>query len=705
MGKRTVQIACDIGGTFTDLVAQVSDGQAHVRKIPSTPISPGEAVIKGLQQLLDDLHLSFSDVTEVVHGTTVGSNIILQKQGGKTGLITTQGFRDVLEIGRIRTPTMFDVAWDKPVPLVPRRYRLEVVERMGADGEIVVPLNEASVLAAGARLVEEGIETTAVCFLHSCINSEHERQARDLLRQSFPGLRVTASCDVLPEIKEYERTSTTVVNAYLLPGMQRYLELLAKELAHAGMKAPILVIASSGGMMKIETAMEKPVFAVGSGPAGGVIGSMRLARMVDCLDAIAFDMGGTTAKASIIEGGDLTITSEYEFRDGMSTPSRFIKGGGYMLKVPAIDIAEVGAGGGSIAWIDEGGLLQVGPISAGAEPGPACYALGNERPTVTDANVVLGVLNPNSLAGGSLPIDARCAMKAIDQHIADPLGLSRLEAAAGVRQIINVAMARAIRSVTVERGRDPRDMTLFAFGGSGPAHAVDVAVLLGITKVIVPVMSGVFSAVGMLGADVEHNLVQNLFRALDQLETVEVVDVIQHLRHEGALRLYNDGFDQSDFDMRFSADMHYLGQSSELTVGFDPIEIERKGPGPLSAAFHAAYLETYGYQNNETVELVNIRLSALGVRQHRVAFAEGNAGVGACEATGAMREVWFESSRQLMSAMIYPRSVVDTEAVTGPAILEAYDTTIVVPPRCVAHNDACGSVVIDIAPELTGDAA
>ena len=705
MEKRTVQIACDIGGTFTDLVAQVSDGQAHLRKIPSTPSSPGQAVIEGLQQLLNDLHLSFADVTEIVHGTTVGSNIILQKKGGKTGLITTQGFRDVLEIGRIRTPTMFDVAWDKPVPLVPRRHRLEVVERMGANGEIVVPLDEASIIAAGARLIEEGIETAAVCFLHSCINPEHERHARDLLRQSFPSLRVTASCDVLPEIKEYERTSTTVVNAYLLPGMQRYLAALVKELETAGMKGPILVIASSGGMMKIETAMEKPVFAVGSGPAGGVIGSMRLARAVDCLDAIAFDMGGTTAKASIIEGGDLTLTSEYEFRDGMSTPSRFIKGGGYMLKVPAIDIAEVGAGGGSIAWVDEGGLLQVGPISAGADPGPACYALGNERPTVTDANVVLGILNPNSLAGGSLPIDAECSIKAIDRHIADPLGLSRVEAAAGVRQIINVAMARAIRSVTVERGRDPRDMTLFAFGGSGPAHAVDVAMLLGISKVIVPVMSGVFSAVGMLGADVEHNLVQNLFRPLDKIEMVEITDTIQDLRHEGALRLYNDGFTKSDFDMRFSADMHYLGQSSELTVGFDPIEIAGKGSESLSTAFHTAYLETYGYQNDEPVELVNIRLSALGIRQHRVAFTEGNSGIGAREATGTRREVWFESSRGLVSARIYPRSVVDTGAVTGPAILEAYDTTIVVPPRCVACVDACGSVVIDIAPELTGDAA
>ena len=703
VGKYTVQIACDIGGTFTDLVAQVSDGQAHVRKVPSTPALPGAAVVTGLRQLLDDLNLAFSDITEVVHGTTVGSNIILQKRGGKTGLITTTGFRDVLEIGRIRTPTMFDVAWDKPSPLVPRRYRVEVAERMAANGEVVVPLDEESVIAAGSRLVKEGVETAAVCFLHSCINSEHERRAQALLRSAFPQLRVTASCDVLPEIKEYERTSTTVVNAYLLPGMQRYLESLAIELADAGMDAPILVIASSGGMMKIETAMEKPVFAVGSGPAGGVIGSMRLGREIDCLDAIAFDMGGTTAKASIIESGDVTITSEYEFRDGMSTPSRFIKGGGYMLKVPAIDIAEVGAGGGSIAWIDEGGLLQVGPISAGAEPGPVCYGLGNERPTVTDANVALGILNQDSLAGGSVLINAVSATTAIRRHIAEPLDLSLIEAAAGIRQIVNVAMARAIRSVTIERGRDPRHMTLFAFGGSGPAHAVDVAALLGISKVVIPVMSGVFSAVGMLGADVEHNFVENLFQPLDRIKASELMDVIERLRESGTERLQKDGFGEVDRQLQFSADLHYFGQSSELNVAFNPEDIEHGGLGSLSKAFHAAYLETYGYQNNEPVELVNIRLSAFGIRRHRVAFAEGKSGVTSGEVPESFRNVWFDSTRELISTVVYPRSAIERTEVRGPAILESYDTTIVVPPGCGAVTDKCGSVVISVPSELVGD--
>ena len=495
--KRALHIACDIGGTFTDLVAQAGDGTTHVRKVPTTPEAPGVGVIQALSTLLGELGVSLTDVVEIVHGTTVGSNIILQKSGARTGLITTRGFRDVLEIGRIRTPTMFDIAWEKPSPLVTRRHRLEVSERMGADGKVVVPLDEREVLEAGERLTAEGVETVALCFLHSCVNPIHERHARDLLREVFPDLLVTASCDVLPEIKEYERTSTTVVNAYLLPGMQQYLRSLAGDLAEAGMQAPILVIASSGGMMQIETATEKPVFAVGSGPAGGVIGSTRLGRLNGYVNAIAFDMGGTTAKASIIENGEPTITSEYEFRDGLSTSTRFIKGGGYMLKVPTIDIAEVGAGGGSLAWIDEGGLLQVGPRSAGAVPGPACYALGNDQPTVTDANVVLGILNSASLAGGTMPIDALRSAEAVEKYVAEPLGLGRIAAAAGIRRIANVAMARAIRSVTVERGRDPRDMALIAFGGSGPAHAVDVARILGIQTVIVPVMSGVFSAVGM----------------------------------------------------------------------------------------------------------------------------------------------------------------------------------------------------------------
>lgn len=695
-----LHIACDIGGTFTDLVVQTGEGVPHVRKVASTPDAPGRAVVTGLHALLADLGLTLADVGEVVHGTTVGSNIILQKKGPKTGLVTTFGFRDVLEIGRIRTPNMFDLTWDKPLPLVPRRYRLEVQERISADGSVVVPLDEDDVIAAGKRFCDEGVEAVAVCFLHSYVNPAHEQRARDIFRAEFPELLVTTSCDVLPEMKEYERTSTTVVNAYLLKGMQQYLLSLTEDLESAGMAASILVVASSGGMMRIETAIEKPVFAVGSGPAGGVIGCTRLGRLNGHANLIAFDMGGTTAKASIIENGEPTMTSEYEFRDGISTSSRFIKGGGYMLKVPAIDIAEIGAGGGSIAWIDDGGLLQVGPLSAGAIPGPACYGQGNEQPTVTDANVVLGYLNPTSLAGGSLPIKAALSAQAIDEHIAAPLGLTRIAAAAGIRQIANVAMARAIRSVTIERGRDPRDMTLMAFGGSGPAHAIDVAAILGIGKVIIPVMSGVFSAVGMLGSDIEHTFVRNLVCRLDRVEQRYLEETIEDLRSQGISRLRQDGFDDDRINFSFTADMHYLGQSSELTVSFDPVELITAGPGLLEDAFHPAYLETYGYRNDEPVELVNIRLTGSGLRQHRLAFEESNTGRFDTPVGEQHREAWFDGEDHAMLTPVWPRSQITRDALAGPAILESYDTTILIPPGCMATSDGYSSVMIEVPEKL-----
>jgi N-methylhydantoinase A len=691
-----IHIGCDIGGTFTDIVAQMGDGALHVRKVASTPDDPGEAVVAGLADLLKDVGASLSDVREVVHGTTVGSNTILQKKGAKTGLITTQGFRDILEIGRIRTPTMFDLTWEKPEPLVPRRHRLEVNERMGADGSVVTPLADADVIAAGQRLVDEGIEAVAICYINSCFNAAHERRTADILAEKFPQLLVTASCDVLPEMKEYERTSTTVVNAYLLAAMRRYLANLTRNLGEAGMTAPLLVVASSGGMMRVETASEIPVFAVGSGPAGGVMGAARLGQANGRPDAIAFDMGGTTAKASIIEGGAPMLTSEYEFRDGISTPSRFIKGGGYMLKVPAIDIAEVGAGGGSIAWIDDGGLLQVGPVSAGADPGPACYGRGNEQPTVTDANMVLGYLNPAGLAGGSLKIDMALAEKAIMTHIGDPLGLDLVGAASGIRKIANVAMARAIRSVTVERGRDARDMGLMAFGGGGPAHAVEVAGLLGIREVIVPAMSGVFCSVGMLASDVEHNFVRSLLGPLAKTDPAAFAAAANSLRADGEARLRTDGFPDERITLFFSADLRYLGQSSELTIPFDPDAVLKDGFDGLAAAFTASYHDTFGYTNDEPAELVNLRLAARGIRENRLSFEGVEKHVVALDIPDGERSVWFPSVGAYATIPTRARTVVSSGAVTGPAILEAYDTTVVLPPGAVATSDGCGSLVISV---------
>ena len=373
--SRSVRVGIDIGGTFTDLVLS-RDGALYVNKTSTTPADPADAVIDGLTGLLARLGVDAADVAEVVHGTTVGSNTILQKTGALTGLITTAGFRDVLEIGRIRTPDMYDLTWEKPEPLAPRRFRREVAERIGADGAVVTPLDPAAVAAVGRALQAEGVAAVAICFINSYVNPAHEMLAAEALRAACPGLQVTASCEVLPEMKEYERTSTTVVNAYLLPTMRTYIERLSARLREIGVTAPLQVVASNGGMMGAKAAARLPVYAVASGPAGGVTGSAALARGFGWGDHIVFDMGGTTAKASIVEGGVPTLITEYEFRDGITAPSRFIKGGGYMLKVPAIDIAEVGAGGGSLAAIDAGGLLSVGPASAAARPGPACYGRG-----------------------------------------------------------------------------------------------------------------------------------------------------------------------------------------------------------------------------------------------------------------------------------------------------------------------------------------
>ncbi|MGH7106142.1 MAG: hydantoinase/oxoprolinase family protein, partial [Acetobacteraceae bacterium] len=398
----SARIGIDVGGTFTDVVLACSDGRVSLIKIPTTPDDPGIGATEGVRQVLAKVGLQPAQVAEIVHGTTIASNTILQKTGARTGLLTTAGFRDVLEIGRIRTPGMFDLAWTKPAPLVPRRWRLEVTGRIAADGSEVTPLDEDGVRRAAATFLAEGIEAVAICFINSYANPEHELRTKALLAAAAPGLLLTASSEVLPEIKEYERTSTAVVNAYLLPAMRTYLSRLANRLAEIGVSSSVQIMASSGGTVGPAAAQERPVFIVGSGPAGAVVGAARLAGRNDLL---VFDMGGTTAKAALVEAGKPSLVTEYEFRDGISTPSRFTKGAGIMLKVPAIDVAEVGSGGGSLASIDAGGLLVVGPASAGADPGPACYCRGNDRPTVTDANMVLGLLNPEFLAGGSVAVD------------------------------------------------------------------------------------------------------------------------------------------------------------------------------------------------------------------------------------------------------------------------------------------------------------
>ena len=688
------RVGVDVGGTFTDLVLALPDGSLRVSKVSSTPDDPGVAVVEGLAALLRAAGVAPGDVAEIVHGTTVASNTILQKVGAPTGLLTTRGFRDVLEIGRVRTPDLYDLTWDKPRPLVPRRHRLEVDERIAADGSIVRPLDPASVLDAADALVAAGLTSIAICFINSYANPVHEQASERLVRERHPRVDVTASYAVLPEIKEYERTSTTTVNAYLLPAMRGYLDTLAAGLARLGVRAPLLVVASNGGVMGARQVAERPAFAVGSGPAAGVTGAARLGRAVGEPNLIAFDMGGTTAKASLVEQGRPTLTTEYEFREGMSTSSRFIKAGGTMLKVPAIDVAEVGTGAGSIAWIDAGGLLRVGPRSAGARPGPACYGLGGVAPTITDANVALGYLNPGHLAGGELKLHPDLAREAIARDVARALAIDPVAAAHGIREVANASMARAIRAVTIERGRDPRDFTLVAFGGSGPVHACDVAAALDIRRVLVPVSPGVFTAVGMLASDVEHHVVRAAGGVLtDDGALARARERLAALRREALATLAAEGYAEDRVQLDVQADLRYAGQGSELVVPVPGGALDPANLAALRTAFEEEYAVTYGYTSDDPLELVNVRIVAAGRRESRLDFRAITV-AGETAAAPRRRAVHFTRGADAIDTPVLARGAIGTTPQAGPLVVESYDSTVVVPPGATITRDPAGNLVI-----------
>ncbi len=692
------RMGVDIGGTFTDLVLSDAQGRAWFAKRPSTPAEPERAVLDGIVDLLQRAGLQPADLVEVLHGTTVGSNALLQQGGARTGLITTKGFRDVLEIGRVRTPDMFDLQWDKPVPLVPRRLRREVSERIAADGGVVTPLDEDGLRDVAADLVTAGAESIAICFINSFRNPDHERRADAVLRECFPDLAVTASVSVLAEIREYERTSTAVVNAYVLPILQSYLKRLHDGLAAIGVHAPLLVSDSNGGLAAAQTAMEKPVFFISSGRSAGVVGAARLGRAVGLDDVVVFDMGGTTASASLVQGGQISRANEYEFRAGISTPARFIKAGGYMMRVPTVDVAEVGSGGGSIAWIDDGGLLHVGPVSAGADPGPACYGKGGERPTVSDANVVLGYL-PGELAGGGLRLDVNKARAVIERDLAGPLGLSVEDAAFGVREVANANMARAIRAVSVERGIDPREFTLAAFGGSGPVHACDLAGSLDIDRVMLPMMPGVFTALGMLTGDVERHFVTAMPGLLQDLKRGALEQAVAALRSRAEAALREENFTPDRMLLAFSLEMRFEGQDSELPIRL-PEAVANADVSWLRQQFMAAYEAVYQYVAEDAVEVVNLRLLARGERAGKLDFTKLNIVDTADDHTpGTEREVYFGGERGWRRTEILDRRAFEGTA-EGPLILESADSTVVVPPGGRVRGDGLGDLVV----ELNGEA-
>jgi N-methylhydantoinase A len=687
VGKARVGV--DIGGTFTDIVLLDDAGRTFFAKVSSTPAHPEEAVLTGVRQIVDTAAVAKTDVVEILHGTTVGSNTLLQKNGAKSGLITTKGFRDVLEIGRVRTPTMFDLGWEKPAPLIRRRYRMEVDERVTADGTVLKPIDDDEILKIGAFFEEEGVESVAICFLNSYRNPENEAKAEEVFRRNFPKIWVTASISVLPEIREYERTSTTAVNAYVSPVLRGYFKRLEQGLRDIGFIAPLLISNSNGGLSSARLAQEKPVFFISSGRSAGVVGAGRLAAAIGQQDLIVFDMGGTTASASLIHKGQLSRTNEYEFRAGISTSSRFIKAGGYLMRVPTVDVAEVGSGAGSIAFSDAGGLLHVGPVSAGADPGPVCYGIGGARSTVTDANVVLGFLPP-VLAGGALKLDVAGARDAIERDLAKPLGLSIEDAAFGVREVVNINMARAIKAVTVERGVDPRDFALLAFGGSGPVHACDLARTLGISRVLFPQAPGVFTAMGMLASQVERYFLRSFPGLLRELAPAKVNALLSELRREAVTALAEEGYPESRVVCAFDLDLRFRGQDSELPIPL-PKHVTEADRTSLREAFLDAYRDVYGYASSDDVETVNIRLSATGTSERELDFTRVFATVEASRPASS-RRVYFDRERQ----WLLERTGFSGRA-HGPLIIESPDTTIVIPPQTTVSVDAFGNVAADLA--------
>ena len=565
------RVGVDIGGTFTDIVFLDSGGRVLTRKVSSSVEDYAQAIASGLAQVFDETSLAGADVAEVRHGTTVASNAILENKGALTGLITTRGFRDVLELRNLRMPRLYDLGWEKPAELVERYLRVEVEERINSRGEVVVPLAREAAEAAVDRLVAQGVEAIAVCLLNSFENPAHELLMREVLAERAPHLVSCISYDVLPEVKEYERTSTTVVNAYVMPTVARYLESLRRELAAASVDAPVMLMQSNGGLTTVEDAIRLPCNIIESGPAGGVVGAQALARKVGLPDVITLDMGGTTAKASLVEGGEFTRSLEYSVGGGIMQGSRLLTGSGYLIKVPAIDLAEVGAGGGSIVRIDAGGSMQCGPESAGAVPGPVCYDQGGEDPTITDANVILGYINPNHLVGGELTLNAARGREVFESRIARPLGLDVAHAAYGAHQIAASNMIRAIRSVSSERGRDPRRYTMFAFGGNGPLFAATMAAALHMKRILVPPAPGLFSAFGLLYADVEHHYSRTFRRVLVESDPAEIDGAWRALEDEGRAQLAHEGFPAERMRFRRTANLHYKGQLYELSVTAPPV--------------------------------------------------------------------------------------------------------------------------------------
>jgi N-methylhydantoinase A len=675
------RIGVDVGGTFTDFtLLDETSGEIHFYKTPSTPHDPSEAIENGLRGMLDGLGFAPKDVVYLGHGTTVATNIVIERRGAKTGLVTTKGFRDVLELGRQARPSIYDYRIEKPPVLIPRDRRVEVTERVGPDGEIVTELDEDTLVAAVETLAAIGVESVAVCFLHSYRRPEHEARARAVIERVLPDAYITLSSEILPEFREFERMSTVAVNAFIGPKMGGYLRRFRNRVKDVGIEVEPYTIHSNGGLMSIDTVYANPVRTCVSGPAAGVVGAAEIGRIAGLPNLITFDVGGTSTDVSLIDDATPLFTS-----------ARLVAG--YPVKTPMLDIHVIGAGGGSIAAIDDAGAMKVGPRSAGADPGPVAYGRGGTEPTITDANLCLGRLDANTLLAGRMQIDLEAARRVITETIATPLGISLEEAALGIIQIANANMSRAIRSVSVEKGYAMAEFALCAFGGAGPLHAAEVAVECGLPRVLVPREPGTLCARGMLLTDLSSDYVRSYFADCTVENWQTVRELFASMEEEGEAWLEKEEVPTGQRRFKRLLDARYRGQNFEVKVDCDGL-----GPddlGELEERFHAAHTKEYGYDiRHRAIQFVSARVQAIG-EVRKAPQGEVVGGISLDAARTGSRPVYYDARQGWVDTPIYARTQLPAETdLTGPAIINEMSATTLVLPGQVVRADRWGNLIV-----------
>ncbi len=685
-----MRIGIDVGGTFTDIVLIDDKGKKiHYTKVLTVPNNPAQGVLNGIDKILRLANASMADLDYMVHGhgTTIGTNALIERKGAKTGLITTAGFRDVLEIARIERPDegLYDLTVDLPEPLVPRYLRVEVEERVGAHGEVVCPLDEASVARAVNYLREQHAETIAVCLLFSFLNPKHERRVKEICREIYPEAFVSISSEICPEFREFERSSTTVVNAYLQPIVERYIGNLVAMLREKYGEVEVRIMQASGGAMSAATARDHAVNIVNSGPAGGAVAGAFIGKLLGDQQLMTVDMGGTSFDIGLIVDGVPRVSSEGKFE-------------GYPVKIPAVDVHAIGAGGGSIAWVDKGGALNVGPQSAAADPGPACYGLGGELPVVTDANLVLGRLNADYFLGGEMKLYPEKAHASIEKHIARPLKMSVEDAAFGIIRVVNANMVKGMAGSSIEKGFDPREFTLVAFGGAGPLHACELAKDLGMRKVVIPLYPGALSAFGLVTSDIRHDYVQTIAKPAVSVEPGDLARAYASMEEKARAQLRDEKIPESEIEIQWTADLRYAGQAYELNVSVPRNgRLTRKDIDATVARFHALHQKVYEYSSaDEPVDVINVRLIGSG-QVSDVKLPRRKRGVASPRGALKGKRPVYYAGRGFVNVPVYERDLLQPgNVVKGPCMIEEIISSTVVIPGAAANVDTWGNVIINL---------